>query len=137
MSSRNSLTSAHPAYTCSWRFFWTGLKDYVFERTVSKPSSSQSSGASKSLLGGLGMAVLFICTLAAIVAQAAPWLATSTSVLSPHRLAQLSIGAAMAGALFVGVGVPVWVGWRTWRFAKAMCRRGWELSCGARQPFRP
>ncbi len=126
-------------YRCSFENFWLGLKDYVLER-VTGPNASQGSAAvtrsAASSVTLLSVAAVLMVVLAFALAQFAPvWIGSAYSP-STRQVAEFSVVASTLVAVAVMLAVPAVVGWRFWRFSRAMCVRGWEIRCGTRQACR-
>lgn len=138
---RPSLPSLHtlksysePQERCTLKTFWVGFTDWYAERCAPEATRSSEPAPNRALqtllLAGL------VIGAPAIAALIAPMAAGTMSAVGTRAVA----AAAQVGALVVGlgffVGLPLWAGWRTHRFCRAMCLRGHDILAGRRARVR-
>ncbi len=130
---------ALPQYSCSAHYFWLGLKDWVAENTFARgtqPANTPVKQPASYAVAGLTVALLSVAALASVVAWASPSLVGGMTVIGSRNVAAAAGLASTIAAGLLIAGLPAWVGLRFWRGSRNLCRRGWELETGQRQPFR-
>jgi hypothetical protein len=127
-----SLNSSALRYTCSFRNFRVGFLDWWGERCRAPWASSPSKSGSATTFFGLGVAAVFVMVLAGGVSVFGPYLAGGMVAVGTGFIAAVSMGLTIGLGLLFLAGFPLWAGWKTRRFVKSMCLRGWEIDQGLR-----
>lgn len=127
-----SRASAPARYVCNWHNFSAGAMDWWAERCrAPKPGTSAKSGGGVAFFS-FGVAALFVLALAGGISLIGPSLAGGMAAVGTGAIAAFSMALTLVGGVLFLAGLPLWAGWKTQLFVKAMCLRGWELHQGLR-----
>ena len=120
-------------YACSWRNFSTGFMDWWAERCRAPLAGAPAKPGSATAFFGFGVAAVFVLVLAGGISLLGPSLAGGMAAVGTGAIAAVSMALTLVGGVLFLAGLPLWAGWKTHLFVKAMCLRGWEIHQGLRR----
>jgi hypothetical protein len=121
---------------CTFKTFWLGFTDWYAERCNpsgvarkdDKPKANR--GLQTILLVGL------LVGAPAVAALIGPMAAGTMSAVGTSAVAASTQVLSVIIGLGFFIGLPAWAGYRTYKFCRAMCDRGYDILDGRRTRVR-